>query len=48
LPGELDPTLWGKATVQFEGELPERNFGSQVALNCFHVVEVEIVGGDDP
>jgi len=43
LPGELHPTLWGKAAMQFEGEPPERNLISQVALDCFHVVEVEVM-----
>jgi len=31
--------------MQFKGELPERNFGAQVALDCFHVMEVEVMRG---
>jgi len=45
LSGKLHPTFWGKATIQFEGELPERNLGAQVTLDCFHVVEVQVMGG---
>jgi len=45
LPGKLHRTLRGKVAVQFEGELPERNFRAQVTLHCFHVMEVEVMRG---
>ena len=45
MPGKLHPTFWGKAAIQLVGELPEGNLGAQVTLDCFHVMEVEVMGG---
>jgi len=40
---ELYPTFWGKVSMQFKRELPERNFGAYVALDRFHaMMELDI------
>jgi len=42
---ELDPTFWSKVVVQLVGKVPEGLFRPDIALDKFHVLEVQVVGG---